>query len=306
MKSSTTETTSLPFLAQGSKERRILSLEPLGFACIPRLAYVNFTRTRGRSRLHRHPGHLEISYCLRGHLAFETGGRDYPFLPGSLFVAHPSQAHHIKEHAKNMSTYDMFLRIPAPGERFLGLSKDESAWFRKRLLGLPRTPFSGTEAVRTAFQRLFTIVDTSRSGSMRQTLALRIGIADLLLRVLEASEAPPRILPDNRIRSLIEEMRQHPERKYPQDELVRRTALSPTNLANRFKKHVGLPPNQFLISCRIEKAKTLLADGTIPVAAVADRTGFATARHFTETFKSATGRAPSVWRDFQGLTDARQ
>ena len=62
------------------KERRSLDLRPYGVACIPLLGLSNFQMARTGTEEHVHEGCVEISLCLRGNLAFESDGIEYPFL----------------------------------------------------------------------------------------------------------------------------------------------------------------------------------------------------------------------------------
>ena len=57
-----------------------------------------------------------------------------------------------------------------------------------------------------------------------------------------------------------------------------------------------LPPHQFVVSCRMEKAKDALATTDRSVAAIANDLGIATAQHFATLFRRETGMSPTAWR----------
>ena len=63
----------------------------------------------------------------------------------------------------------------------------------------------------------------------------------------------------------------------------------------RFKSLTGLPPHGFLIDCRIRRAKELLSNGVQSIADLAVSLGFISARHFSSSFKLATGLSPREW-----------
>ena len=64
-------------------ERRVLSLAADGVACVPVLGFDAYRRQWRAAPVHVHDECLEISFCLRGDLAFELGGERYPFRPDS-------------------------------------------------------------------------------------------------------------------------------------------------------------------------------------------------------------------------------
>ncbi|NUM81920.1 helix-turn-helix domain-containing protein [bacterium] len=78
------------------------------------------------------------------------------------------------------------------------------------------------------------------------------------------------------------------------DELSTLSGLSPFYLLRVFRKETGLPPYEFLINVRIERAKRLLIR-RIPIAVVAHSTGFADQSHFTRFFKRLTGVTPGQY-----------
>ncbi len=72
--------------------------------------------------------------------------------------------------------------------------------------------------------------------------------------------------------------------------------LSPYHFSRSFKAATGLPPRAFAQACRIERARQLLMDTQMPVAAVAQACGFSDQSHFTTSFVRATGTTPGRFR----------
>jgi AraC family transcriptional regulator len=72
--------------------------------------------------------------------------------------------------------------------------------------------------------------------------------------------------------------------------------LSPAYFARQFKHAVGMPPYQYLIHCRVERAKVLLAIGRMTIAQIAQIVGFADHAHLSRHFKRLTGYSPSALR----------
>ncbi|MGB6016783.1 MAG: helix-turn-helix transcriptional regulator, partial [Nodosilinea sp.] len=63
-----------------------------------------------------------------------------------------------------------------------------------------------------------------------------------------------------------------------------------------FKQSTGFAPHQYVIRCRVERAKTLLAQPHTPIADIAYQVGFAHQSHLNRHFKRLVGVTPGQWR----------
>jgi len=73
--------------------------------------------------------------------------------------------------------------------------------------------------------------------------------------------------------------------------------LNPYHFAKQFKRATGLPPHQYVIARRVERAKQLLqGDGDLTLAQVAARTGFSDQSQFCLHFKRLVGVTPGQFR----------
>jgi AraC family transcriptional regulator len=71
--------------------------------------------------------------------------------------------------------------------------------------------------------------------------------------------------------------------------------LSPSYFARRFRSSTGLPPHQYLMRQRVERAKRLLR-GSLPIVEVALECGFSHQEHLTNVFRRMTGTTPASYR----------
>ena len=76
-------------------------------------------------------------------------------------------------------------------------------------------------------------------------------------------------------------------------------------LCNLFKLVTGTSPNQYIISCRIMKAKELLAQN-LPVDSVCNIVGYKNLSHFSRIFKQHTGLSPKQYSKFKQAGDFKQ
>ena len=277
-------------------ERRVLSLAADGVACVPVLGFDAYRRQWRAAPVHVHDECLEISFCLRGDLAFELGGESYPFRPGFVFVSRPDEPHRLGAYPKGMSKYWLLFRIPAAGERILGLSAKETAWLVQELTHLPQRLFVGTKEIGLIFKRLFALYDNLPARSVERCVRIRAAVVELLLEIVEAAHTTTAQQSPERIADVIAAVRADLARCWTIDELAARVGCSHSKLLLAFKQQTGAPPHAFLLACRIERAKELLADGRDSVATIARALGFASPQHFAGHFKLATGQTPREWR----------
>ncbi len=288
--------TKLPFRYVDTPERRVLNLEPDGIPCIPVLGFSNYKQSRHGTVEHVHPGCLEVSFCQRGSLIYESGGEVYPFLPGSIFVSQPDEWHRLQTNPKGLVMYWLFFRFPGKNRNLLNLPTDESKWLEQALRNFSHRLFTGTERVKTSFHRLFQLYDTLPHNTARRHLNMRATVLELLLALIEADNMPFHMHDSEPIKAIITAMRNHPEHEYPTDELLRQSALSPSVLISLFKQTTGLPPHAFLLTCRIQRAKELLQKSQSSITQIADSLGFSSSQHLAMHFKRATGMTPTAWR----------
>jgi AraC family transcriptional regulator len=81
------------------------------------------------------------------------------------------------------------------------------------------------------------------------------------------------------------------------DELANLTGLSAASFAKQFKISTGLPPHQYLILRRVERAKELLRGKVLTVAEVSQAVGFFDQSHLIRHFKHWVGVTPKDYRE---------
>jgi len=91
--------------------------------------------------------------------------------------------------------------------------------------------------------------------------------------------------------------REQPARFHTAADLADVAGYGIDHLTDLFKRHVGLPPGQFLIDTRLRRAETLLSHSDTPVAAVARELGYTSAAYFSRQFKQSRGMSPARFRE---------
>ena len=104
-------------------------------------------------------------------------------------------------------------------------------------------------------------------------------------------------LPRGRLRAIVEYIEEHLDTSLSLGQLAAAAHLSVYHFARQFRAATGLPPHQYVIARRVERAKQLLQAGTdVSLAEVAALAGFSDQSQFTHHFKALLGVTPGQFR----------
>jgi AraC family transcriptional regulator len=99
-----------------------------------------------------------------------------------------------------------------------------------------------------------------------------------------------------RMKRVTEFIHAHIEDEITLNELAQDVGLSPSHFCSLFRKTSGKTPHQFVLHCRIQHAKALLAKPSHSILDVALASGFRTHQHFSRIFRRQVGIPPSAYR----------
>ena len=72
--------------------------------------------------------------------------------------------------------------------------------------------------------------------------------------------------------------------------------LTPGHFSELFAREVGMPPAAYLRRLRLERAQTLLRESDLPIARIAQQTGFGTSEKLSHAFRAAYKSTPTAFR----------
>jgi AraC family transcriptional regulator len=78
--------------------------------------------------------------------------------------------------------------------------------------------------------------------------------------------------------------------------LAQEVGLSQYHFARAFKQSTGSSPHHYLLHCRLERAKELLAHTDVSVAEIAARVGYSEATQLSRLFQTALATSPTAYR----------
>lgn len=120
------------------------------------------------------------------------------------------------------------------------------------------------------------LTDRVRSPHDRQRLPLRARLGVQNAKVL----------------SIIEFMEANIPEPLPLIDIARYVGLSRRQIERLFHQHMGRAPARYYLEIRLDRARHLLMQSTIPVVDVAIACGFVSASHFSKCYREMYGKSP--------------
>lgn len=106
-----------------------------------------------------------------------------------------------------------------------------------------------------------------------------------------------RVLPLDRVRRAMDYINDNLAEHLTLGEIADVAGLNPFYFSRVFRESAGTSPHQYVLRCRIEHAKKLLADKRLPLVEIALCVGFENQSHFTTLFHRLTGVTPRTYRE---------
>lgn len=98
------------------------------------------------------------------------------------------------------------------------------------------------------------------------------------------------------VAAAVRHIRRHATDGLAVGELVRAVGLSRTHLERRFKHVLGQSPHELIQATRLEHVRQLLAESNLPIARIADLTGFQSPSYLSAVFRRVHDETPFEFR----------
>lgn len=241
------------------------------------------------SRDHAHPFY-ELGMVLNGSCTWALGRQRVELQQGDFILLPPRRMHHeiVSEGTRTRLAwigfdFDPASRVNAPD------------WSMRAISG-------GAWADALA-QLLLIAFEENQSSELGARERASFALREILILAARAAETPKRAarhrdtdhsarIAGSAARYLTDNLAQ----PLSVQAVARYHSLSAAHFSVIFKRHHGKNPNAFLHAARIERAKTLLADGRLRIKEIAATCGYADAAHFCRRFKAVCGQTPRQFR----------
>lgn len=107
---------------------------------------------------------------------------------------------------------------------------------------------------------------------------------------------------DRHIAAALKYIREHACSGLDVESLLRSVPLSRGVLERRFSQILGISPKPEILRGRLDRVCRLLAESDLPVAEVAEKTGFEHPEYMSRLFKKKMGITPGEFRKSPGKT----
>ena len=238
---------------------------------------------------HTHAG-WELYLQLHGRSTWRVGDVTVQLGPGWLLAVPPSTPHHgvtaPRWRGRHHFTYAAVdLTSLAASHPELSL-----AWSDRPAMWAP-----GAWSLAPAFRAVVAESASESEFADAGTAAVTVWLVTLASRALLAAPRldRPRHSAVARARQLLDD---EPAQPWTVTELADACGVSRSTLAELFRAEVGLPPYEYLLERRVERAAELLTTTPYSVSEVAAQVGFSSRVQLARHFRRLRGVAPQRWR----------
>lgn len=259
--------------------------------------------------LHHHP-YVELVLVRRGHATHLAGDRALPLAAGEVFVVPPDLPHGYADcaglHLINVCFDPIGLGLPVAR---LARLPGYQALFAIEPQLRRRTGFAGQLQLDAArLERLWAQAEALRHelrahepGFELQTAARLQLLLIELSRIYQAQrgEQAQDLL---RLGELLARIDHHLAEPLGVERIAGWAKASAPTLQRWFRTRLGCSVAAWITRLRMERARDLLLQGRLPIAAVGERVGIPDANYFARLFRRHHGASPSAWRQGERTT----
>lgn len=139
-------------------------------------------------------------------------------------------------------------------------------------------------------------LESSGAGSRLYIDSLITALMTHLLRHYSVQKQPAQTdansLSKQKLQQVVDYIHQHLDQDLALSELAALVQISSSYFSILFKQSTGLAPHQYVIQCRVDRAKQLLLQDNTTIAEVAHSLGFSHQSHLSRHFKRLVGVTP--------------
>lgn len=210
--------------------------------------------------------------------------------PGSFVVLPPAQTIDLASTTRNVS----LLSVAIPAVRLASI-KAMGRWEVELL----HTRVHSDPLVTQIVCRLWEEAVTGNPwGDLFADQALDTLLA-LVLRLADPVSPPPqakRLLPARQFAHVVEYIHSNLNAAMSLADLAAVANLSEYHFARQFKQTTGMPPHQYVVAQRVERAKQLIREERFTLAQIAAEVGFSSQSHMNLHFKRLVACTPADFR----------
>ena len=245
---------------------------------------------------HSHRNAIEICFLERGEQTYRVGGLVYRLRGNDQFFTLPGEIHDTANLPQERGIlYWIILKLETR-RSFLGLAEPLASRLKRELRRMPTRHFRAHPQIAPILGEMTELLskkgrDRGKPGSTLEQLRLQSLLLQYLTLTVEASHRGARGSASPLMQRVLQYIEWHLDEPVHVPQLAEIARLSESRFKARFKREMGVPPAEFWLRQKIERAGVLLK--TRSVTEVAHELGFSSSQYFATVFKRYTLVNPS-------------
>lgn len=229
----------------------------------------------------------QLLYIRSGQGVIEfTRGKSIPVQAGTVIILHPGEWHRYRPDPKT-----------GWSEAYIGIGGESL----KRMIDEPFFKNPPTIIQLSPDDRfdldLMTLVDEIQSGSVEHPYTLALKAATLLATLFERpATLHGKAAYNIAIRRANLHIAHHLGEAIDFPDLARQCGMGYSLFRKCFQAYNGMAPLEYQIALRLRRAMHLLASSSVPIAQIAEETGFQSPAYFSKLFHRRVGTSPILYR----------
>ena len=232
---------------------------------------------------------IEITLCVAGEGAFYLGAEVYPLHRGQLFLIDSSVLH---RSAANEEYRCIAFHISPETLAGLGTAQTDFAANIASCSHVATIDEAQISEIEAYYRKLAAVCGDGFGDDMRQTIVV---LEFLLTCFSHFVKVTPAVGVANgtlgKVSPILKYIQDHLEDPLTIGDIAKTFFMSKYYLCHIFKEGTGFSVMDYVINCRILRARALLRQG-VRVQEAGERAGFRSNEHFIRTFKKLTGMTP--------------
>ncbi|MFR9709139.1 AraC family ligand binding domain-containing protein [Paenibacillus sp. MB22_1] len=232
----------------------------------------------------------KIHFIHSGRGIVKVEGETFELTGGQAFLAYPERVIFYQADEVDPWTYS-----------WIGFSGEQVAEILSRTRLTPASPvFPMDTHLMPQLYELLNEAEESNTTSDLRLQTLLYEFMTLLVELVPASgdaDSTRTQAKDAYIHRCLDFLHSHYSEEMSVGQLAAIVGLDRKYLSSLFKRATGMPPQQYLLKYRMEKACALLRNGHYSIAEVARSVGYQDALLFSKMFKKTVGTSPSDYRE---------
>ena len=256
------------------------------------LGFVNYRKAHPPLKLHDHQNRMEFVYMVKGTQKYQVDDCTYTLNQGDLFFTRPHERHDTGAFPEEISTiFFLIIDLQLLSKIDLFISPLEYTAVQKHWDNSKSRICRPPASLVNSFKRLLSCFD---NPDVHFHSRVRNALSEVIIGLSSSQET----INTNTIsiKNSLEYIHNHLDIPIRASELPDMDFLSHSAYHKEFVKAKGVPPGEYILKCKIEKAKEMLASTDLSVTEISYCCGFSSSQYFATVFKRFSYKSPTEYR----------